>query len=438
MRKIEAMGDLKALEHPTLKVPYEILNKKFRAAQKNIDREVSHVQSVALDLEKELSKSPPYMNDITRILGGVVEKLNILKRKAEESITEELDAAKACKRRTAHLKEKEFSNGSNETALNAWKKTRLDRILVEYFLRSGFYNSAIKLAKHSQIEDLTNIDIFLVSRDVEESLLNGDSSKCLNWCHENKSKLKKMKSTLEFKIRVQEFIEYIKKDHRMEAVKHARKYFTNMDEDQMTNVQQVMGLLAYSPDTTISPYKELFDTCGWKQIVDQFREDNFKLYQLSAHSIFTVVLQAGLSALKTPQCSKSGNGKNTDCPVCNPALNDIASTLPFAHCAQSHLVCNISGQTLNEYNHPLMLPNGYVYGEKSDNETIDSYESDDVDLSEHEDVEESYCALSWSDTAHTQGVKSLNQIVDKNTGKITCPRTSQTYDLREAEKIYVM
>lgn len=64
-------------------MPYEILNKKFRAAQKNIDREVSHVQSVTLDLEKELSKSPPYMNDITKILGGVVEKLNILKRKVK-------------------------------------------------------------------------------------------------------------------------------------------------------------------------------------------------------------------------------------------------------------------------------------------------------------------------------------------------------------------
>lgn len=62
-------------------VPYEILNKKFRTAQKNIDREVSHVQSATLDLEKELSKSMPNMTDITKILGGVVDKLNILKRK---------------------------------------------------------------------------------------------------------------------------------------------------------------------------------------------------------------------------------------------------------------------------------------------------------------------------------------------------------------------
>lgn len=37
----ETMADIKSLEYPTLKVPYEMLNKKFRTAQKNIDREVT-------------------------------------------------------------------------------------------------------------------------------------------------------------------------------------------------------------------------------------------------------------------------------------------------------------------------------------------------------------------------------------------------------------
>ena len=32
------MTDIKSLEHPTLKVPYEILNKRFRSAQKVLDR----------------------------------------------------------------------------------------------------------------------------------------------------------------------------------------------------------------------------------------------------------------------------------------------------------------------------------------------------------------------------------------------------------------
>ena len=37
-RSENRMTDIKSLEHPTLKVPYEILNKRFRSAQKVLDR----------------------------------------------------------------------------------------------------------------------------------------------------------------------------------------------------------------------------------------------------------------------------------------------------------------------------------------------------------------------------------------------------------------
>ncbi|KAH3787590.1 hypothetical protein DPMN_165716 [Dreissena polymorpha] len=38
----------------------------------------------------------------------------------------------------------------------------------------------------------------------------------------------------------------------------------------------------------------------WHRLVEQFRLENFKLHQLNNSSVFTVTLQAGLSALKTP------------------------------------------------------------------------------------------------------------------------------------------
>ena len=41
------MTDIRSMEHHTLKVPYELLNKKFRLAQKVLDREASHVQAAA-------------------------------------------------------------------------------------------------------------------------------------------------------------------------------------------------------------------------------------------------------------------------------------------------------------------------------------------------------------------------------------------------------
>lgn len=62
-------------------------------------------------------------------------------------------------------------------------------------------------------------DVFLVSREVENSLAEHETSKCLAWCHDNKSKLRKLKSSMEFNIRIQEFVELIRADRRIDAVK---------------------------------------------------------------------------------------------------------------------------------------------------------------------------------------------------------------------------
>uniref|UniRef100_A0A3P8VCX9 Uncharacterized protein n=1 Tax=Cynoglossus semilaevis TaxID=244447 RepID=A0A3P8VCX9_CYNSE len=65
-------------------VPYETLNKRFRAAQKNIDRETSHVTMVVAELEKTLSNFP-VVDSVVSLLDGVVEKLSALKRKVRDT-----------------------------------------------------------------------------------------------------------------------------------------------------------------------------------------------------------------------------------------------------------------------------------------------------------------------------------------------------------------
>lgn len=62
--------------------------------------------------------------------------------------------------------------------------------------------------------------------------------------------------------------------------------------------------------SVISPYKEMFDVARWQRLIEQFRQENYKLYQLSTQSVFTVALQAGLSALKTPYPFETFNLNN--------------------------------------------------------------------------------------------------------------------------------
>lgn len=99
----------------------------------------------------------------------------------------------------------------------------------------------------------------MVSREVEISLANHETTRCLGWCHDNRSKLRKLGSTMEFELRVQEFIELVRDERRLDAVKHARKYFSNYDDCQLEEIQHCMGQLAFSAEPDLSPYKKLLD-----------------------------------------------------------------------------------------------------------------------------------------------------------------------------------
>ena len=82
--------------------------------------------------------------------------------------------------------------------------------------------------------------------------------------------------------------------------RYAQKHFSTGSEHLLKDIQQAMALLAFKPNTHIRRYQKLFSICRWVGLIDQFRQENFALYQLSQRSVLSVTLQAGLSALKTP------------------------------------------------------------------------------------------------------------------------------------------
>merc|ERR1719431_1177429 len=129
---VSRMTDIKSLEHPTLKVPYEILNKKFRSAQKVLDREVSHVTSSLSDVDRLLGDVVDRVA-ITQQLDNIKEQLVQLKSKGGESIQEETRVAEVTKKRAAHLKAGCVEDQS-PVQEKQWRKVRLDRMLVVIFV----------------------------------------------------------------------------------------------------------------------------------------------------------------------------------------------------------------------------------------------------------------------------------------------------------------
>lgn len=391
------LDEIKGLEHSTLKVPYETLNKQYRNVQKSVDRDCSSLSQTVVCSDKQLKSGDLNRIEIISSFTSIVEKLRSIKKRSVDLRNEEKDLLKLIKKRIDHLKENE---STSSTVCKGFKKTRFDRVLVDYFLRSGFYNTAQILAEKVGIQNMTNIDIFLVEKEIIESLRNKETNKCFVWCNENKSKLKKINSNLEFTLRQQEFIELVRAQRCVEAVHHARKHFvmSNMNATQVLDVQKSMVLLAYVKSTDASTYQELLNENRWDQIIDLFKQENYKIHQLPEQSSFTAILQAGLSAIKTPTCyRKVTSVKNQNCPVCHPSLNVIAKPLPYAYCANSKLICAYSGAAMNENNVPMMLPNGYVFS-----------------------------------------INSLLQIMSEYGGQIKCPRTKEIFEFHEAQKVFIM
>jgi len=333
-------------------------------------------------------------------VGTLKKRLTSLKRKLEEMNAEEEKQVQRCKARLDHLGLVSVPEEQRaESLLIQWSEARVDRVIIDYMFRQGYYESAISLSREAGAMEFADADVFLRARRVIEDLRQKSCREALEWCSENKSRLRKIKSTLEFALRTQEFIELVRKEKFIEAIAYARKHFSSAakDEQSLRLMQQAMATLAFRKDTQCSPYKELFDENSWQRLEEQFRLDNYLLHGMPPHPLIYITLQAGLSALKTQLCYIEEK-KATECPVCDASFGQLAQALPFSQHFKSCIICSITGQQMDEHEHaPLVLPNGFVYSKKA-----------------------------------------LEDMARQHSGQIVCPRTGAICSSAELKKAFIL
>lgn len=75
-----------------------------------------------------------------------------------------------------------------------------------------------------------------------------------------------LQNTLEFELRLQQFIELRRKGRLLEARQHAQKFISPSIENNNPEVHRAAGLLAYSPQTRAEPYRvraQMPLLCSW-------------------------------------------------------------------------------------------------------------------------------------------------------------------------------
>ncbi|EPQ29508.1 uncharacterized protein PFL1_02727 [Pseudozyma flocculosa PF-1] len=317
-----------------------------------------------------------------RSLDAMLGRLRGLKRKMLPLAQQSKQTLRMAQSRTDHLSNLHSIDSSASPEFAEWSKVRLDRMLVDFMLRRGYRSSADELAKARGIQDLVDTDLFAEIATIEQSLVppgwqlnndhnghdDGDGDEddgqasvrgsrnaaaaaaaaavpsctaALAWCSENKTMLRKIKSPLEFDLRLQEYIELVRvrtPESLREAIAYLRRHLlpmhsaavaalaampsasspskaaaaesASLDKDAeydrsaheaiKKQVSRAMGLIACGPDGWA--YEDLYTPYRWLSLRDSFRVCALQIHSLPLQPILHIALSAGLSSLKVPAC----------------------------------------------------------------------------------------------------------------------------------------
>ncbi|KAJ5069741.1 e3 ubiquitin-protein transferase maea [Anaeramoeba ignava] len=388
--------------YPLLKPSYELLSKLFHKKYKRIEKEFKYLSD---EIEKITKNPNENKKEITAKLIKLHNHSKLLQKKLNQTSQIEKKIIQRTKKRIEYLEQQSLSKekmnekkpkSKNEENEDIKKKRLLtSQMILDFLIREDILETAKLLSKTEGFEQLIDIEIFNDSKRITKSLQNHSIKESLQWCAENRSRLRKINSSFEFELRRQEFIELLRKEEKLKAIQYAKKFLAPFAENQMEKIKRVMGMLAFSSSYPNLPkrYQVLYSDERWNELVLQFQVENLRLYGLSKQSLFEIVLGAGLAAMKSLHCFKE-DSKSINCPVCHPLCNILAKDLPINPHTNSCFVCRISGKITNSV---LVLPNGNVY----------SYDA-------------------------------LKKLEEQNNGFINDPRTHEKFEFSNLKKGYIV
>ncbi|EGD81767.1 hypothetical protein PTSG_02480 [Salpingoeca rosetta] len=375
--------EIGCLEHPFMKASVDEVVRVSKSCQKLIDTEMV---SIIKAFDELAGSSDVSAAVVDARLAAMQTQIEQLEDQMQEIRQAESEVFEMCAARVQHLQNAETMSA------DLWKQLRVNRFLADYLLRNGLYDTAEKLAAVPALASLINVPLFQEVRALEQHIRNREFEPVLVWHARHEQRLRRLGSTLLFKLELQVFIELIRKDERAEALAYARTAFPKHAQQHMDTINKAVGVLVF-PQQHAS--QELLSEERLEDLVQQLRRNNFALHSLTAQSVFDATLQIGVSAFKTVHCGNPNTALST-CPTCSKDMQPLAAKMPYSVQTTSKLYCRISNARMDEHNPPYMLPNGQVYSE--------------------------------------QALRSMQE----TNGHITCPETHNTFHMSECKRVYIV
>lgn len=185
-------------DQPLLRLPYELLRNNFRAAHFTVEKDSTAVKSLLRETASAAVNGKATPDQILKNLDTMIAKMRGVKRKLTTYADEEARLHHQSGARIAHLGELYSMHGYDDVKYETWSRKRLDRLLVDYLLRSGYGQSARALTDEKVMDDLVDVQTFQQVNKIQESLRKGSVAEALAWCQDNKKELRKMEVRLPY------------------------------------------------------------------------------------------------------------------------------------------------------------------------------------------------------------------------------------------------
>lgn len=172
-------------------MPHELARRNFKTVQRAVEREKEYVLPALKEAANASLSNTHTPEQTLAALDAMISRMQGLKRKMESLQEEEKNIQDQSRKRIQHLETLHQIPSLADVKYDQWSRVRLDRLLVDQMLRSGYSESAKELAQERDIEELVDLEVFTQCQRVVDSLRRGETREALQWCGENKAALKK-------------------------------------------------------------------------------------------------------------------------------------------------------------------------------------------------------------------------------------------------------
>ena len=163
----------KTKDQPLLRLPQELARRNFKSVQRIVEREKDYVLPALKDTANASLSNTNTPDQTLAALDTMISRMQGLKRKMETLQEEEKKIHTQSRKRIQHLDALHSIPSLVDVKYDQWSRVRLDRLLVDHMLRSGYLESAKQLATEKEIEDLVDLSVFVQCQRIADSLRRG-------------------------------------------------------------------------------------------------------------------------------------------------------------------------------------------------------------------------------------------------------------------------